>query len=250
MRIEDLDRQRVLAGCADTILNTLEAHGLHWDGRVEYQSDRTAHYEEALRRLTARGLTFECSCSRRERSGDAGYPGTCRDGPRHGGPTATRFRVDDTTTEFADRAQGGCTFSMRERGDVVVRRRDGVFAYQLAVVADDAAQAVTDVVRGADLLDNTPWQIALQRALGLPTPRYLHLPLIVEPRAGKLGKSRRSLALDPGSAGTQLYQALTLLQQDPPPELKLESPERVLAWASANWRVDRFQGVKEVSVPR
>jgi glutamyl-Q tRNA(Asp) synthetase len=132
---------------------------------------------------------------------------------------------------------------------VVVRRRDGVFAYQLAVVADDAAQGVTDVVRGADLLDNTPWQIALQRSLGLPTPRYLHLPLIVEPREGKLSKSRRSLALDPDSAGAQLYQALTLLQQDPPPELKLESPEPVLAWASANWRVDRFQGVKEVSVP-
>jgi glutamyl-Q tRNA(Asp) synthetase len=139
---------------------------------------------------------------------------------------------------------------MRERGDVVVRRRDGVFAYQLAVVADDAAQAVTDVVRGADLLDNTPWQIALQRALGLPTPHYLHLPLIVEPREGKLSKSRRSLALDPDSAATQLYQALTLLQQDPPPKLKLESPEGVLAWARANWRVDRFQGVKEVSVPR
>jgi glutamyl-Q tRNA(Asp) synthetase len=249
VRIEDLDRERLLPGCADTMLRMLEAHGLNWDGSVEYQSRRIAHYEEALNSLSARALTFECSCSRRERAGDGGYPGTCRNGPQRDGPTATRFRVEDTTIVFADRAQGRCSFSLRERGDVVVRRRDGAFAYQLAVVVDDAAQAVTDVVRGADLLDNTPWQMALQRALGLPTPRYLHLPLVVEPREGKLGKSRRSLALDPPCAGTQLYQALTLLKQDPPPELKLESPGSLLAWAGANWRVDRFQGVKEVSIP-
>jgi glutamyl-Q tRNA(Asp) synthetase len=249
VRIEDLDRERVLPGCAATMLHTLEAHGLHWDGSVEYQSLRIAYYAAALNSLATRALTFECSCSRRELSGDSGYPGTCRSGPQRDGPTATRFRIEDTTIEFEDRAQGRCSFSLRERGDVVVRRRDGAFAYQLAVVADDAAQGVTDVVRGADLLDNTPWQIALQRALGLPTPRYLHLPLVVEPREGKLAKSRRSLALDPHGASAQLYQALTLLGQDPPPELKLESPERLLAWAGAHWRVDRFQGVKEVSVP-
>ena len=249
MRIEDLDRERVRPGCADTILRTLEAHGLDWDGRVVCQSERIAHYQEALRRLTTRALTFECSCSRRERSAAGGYPGTCRDGPRRPGPTATRFRVADTTITFVDRAQGRRTYSLRERGDVVLRRRDGTFAYQLAVVVDDAAESVTDVVRGADLLDNTPWQIALQRALGLPTPRYLHLPVIVEPRGGKLSKSRRSLALDPAAAGLQLYQALTLLGQNPPPELKAESPARVLAWARGHWRVDRFQGVETVCLP-
>jgi hypothetical protein len=134
---------------------------------------------------------------------------------------------------------------VRERGDVVVRRRDGAFAYQLAVVVDDARQAVSDVVRGADLLDNTPWQMALQRALGLPTPRYTHLPLVLEREGGKLSKSRRSLALDARNTGVQLYQALTLLQQAPPPKLKLEPPPVILAWATAHWSVDRFRGVKQ-----
>jgi glutamyl-Q tRNA(Asp) synthetase len=233
------------------MLRTLEAHGLTWDGAVEYQSARIPHYEEALRQLTAGGRTFECSCSRRERAGgDAGYPGTCRQGPRHAGPTATRFRVDDAASVvFEDRAQGTCRFSLSERGDVIVRRRDGAFAYQLAVVVDDALQSVTDVVRGADLLDNTPWQVALQHALGLATPLYMHLPLVVEPTAGKLSKSRRALALDAREAGTQLHQALTLLRQAPPPELKLESPAAILAWACARWSVDRFQGIREVSAP-
>lgn len=236
-----------MRGGADALLRTLEAHGLTWDGVIEYQSARTAHYAEALERLRARGLTFECSCTRRERT-EGGYPGTCRDGPKRAAPTATRFRVDDAELAFEDRAQGICRFSLRERGDVVVRRRDGTFAYQLAVVVDDARQGVTDVVRGADLLDNTPWQIALQRALGLPTPRYTHLPLVVEPQRGKLSKSRRSLALDPQQAGLQLHQALTLLNQAPPLTLKLETPAAILGWASAHWSIERFRGVKEVSL--
>jgi glutamyl-Q tRNA(Asp) synthetase len=247
--MEDLDREREVPGCADEMLRTLEAHGLTWDGAVEYQSKRIAYYAEALGELARRGRVFECSCTRRSRSGDGGYPGTCRSGPQRAGPTAMRFRVDDGVIEFEDRTQGGCAFSLRERGDVVVRRRDGVFAYQLAVVVDDARQAVTDVVRGADLLDNTPWQIALQRTLELPTPRYLHLPLVVERQQGKLSKSRRSLALDSRDAGTQLYQALKLLNQVPPLKLKLESVQGILIWARAHWRVDRFQGVKEVRLP-
>src|SRR5215472_7481400 len=162
VRMEDLDREREMPGCAAGMLRTLEAHGLSWDGAVEYQSKRTAYYAEALAELARRGVLFECSCTRRDRrgdGGDSGYPGTCREGPRRPGPTATRFRVEDGTITFEDRAQGRRAFDLRERGDFVVRRRDGVFAYQLAVVVDDARQAVTDVVRGADLLDNTPWQI-------------------------------------------------------------------------------------------
>ncbi len=246
MRIEDLDREREVPGCADQMLRTLAAHGLAWDGAVEYQSGRRACYAEALGELERRGLTFECSCSRRELSGEGGYPGTCRNGPRHPGPTATRFRVDDRRIEFHDRAQGVCSFSVSERGDVVMRRRDGTFAYQLAVVIDDTRQGVTDVVRGADLLDNTPWQIALQRALGLPTPHYAHLPIVVERDDGKLSKSRRSLALDPRDTGPQLYQALTILGQTPPSTLKLESPAAILAWAGAHWSLDRVRGIREV----
>jgi glutamyl-Q tRNA(Asp) synthetase len=244
--MEDLDRERLVPGCAGEMLRTLEAHGLTWDGTVEHQSAHLARYGAALAQLTARGRTFECSCTRRERTQEGGYPGTCRNGPRHAGPTATRFRVDDSEISFEDRVQGHCSFSLRERGDVVVRRRDGVFAYQLAVVVDDAHSAITDIVRGADLLDNTPWQIALQRALRLPTPRYAHLPLIVEAHGTKLSKSRRSLALDSAMAGSQLYQALALLRQAPPPELKLEQPAAILKWAVDNWHLDRVHGVREV----
>ena len=246
LRMEDLDSARVIPGCADRMLSTLESFGLHWDGAVEYQSERTHHYARALATLTALGLTFECSCSRRERTGEGGYPGTCRDGPTRRRATATRFRVEDRTVCFADRAQGECRFELRERGDVVVRRRDGVFAYQLAVVVDDALQGVTDVVRGADLLDSAPWQLALQGALGLATPRYLHLPLVTEPGGAKLAKSRRSVALDPLGAGRELHEALALLNQDPPDTLKLEPPVTVLGWACAHWDLDRFHGVREV----
>jgi len=165
VRMEDLDSTRIIPGCADDMLRTLEAFALHWDGAVEYQSKRTPHYLQALTSLDARGLTFECSCTRRERSSQGGYPGTCRAGPRRPGPTCTRFRVADENVSFEDRIQGACTFSLGQLGDVVVRRRDGAFAYQLAVVVDDALQGVTEVVRGADLLDNTPWQLALQQAL-------------------------------------------------------------------------------------
>ena len=244
--MEDLDSARTVPGCAERMLRTLEEFGLRWDGAVEYQSRRTEHYSRALESLRTRGLTFECSCSRRERTGEGGYPGTCRNGPRRRGPTATRFRVADTTVRFEDRAQGECRFELSERGDVVVRRRDGAFAYQLAVVVDDALQGVTDVVRGSDLLDSTPWQIALQEALELPTPRYLHLPLITEPGGAKLAKSRRSVSLDSSAPGRQVHEALVLLNQDPPDKLKLEPVATVLAWACAHWNLDRFHGVREV----
>ena len=130
-----------------------------------------------------------------------------------------------------------------------MRRRDGVFAYQLAVVLDDALQGVTQVVRGADLLDNTPWQLSLQRALGLPAPGYAHLPLVVEAHGGKLAKSRRSLALQPAAAGPLLHQVLTLLGQEPPVELKLELPQSLLTWASEHWRPHAMAGVREVRAP-
>ena len=247
--MEDLDTARVNPGCADEMLRTLESFGLSWDGTVEYQSRRKPHYLQALEELTARNLTFQCSCSRAERSPPGGYPGTCRTGPRRAGPTATRFRVEDRRVAFEDRIQGECSFDLRELGDVVVRRRDGVFAYQLAVVVDDALQGVTDVVRGADLLDNTPWQLALQRALGLPSPRYAHLPLVVEPRRGKLAKSRRSLALAPARASALLHEVLTLLGQEPPIKLKLELPGNQLAWAAQHWRPAAIGGVREVRAP-
>jgi glutamyl-Q tRNA(Asp) synthetase len=246
VRMEDLDRAREVTGCAERILRTLELFGLTWDGAVEYQSERGAHYAQAFERLKALGTTFECSCSRREHDRESGYPGTCRDGPARTGPTATRFRVEDIVVSVKDRLQGRCDFSLRERGDVIIRRRDGAFAYQLAVVVDDALQGVTDIVRGADLLDSTPWQIALQQALGLPSPRYAHLPLVIEPGGEKLAKSKRSVALDPSAAGRQLYEALSLLGQDPPAALEPEPPSIIVQWACENWQPERLRGLRQV----
>ena len=249
VRMEDLDSTRVIRGCADDMLRTLESFGLHWDATVEYQSTRTQHYRQALEALRAGNLTFECSCTRQDRSPRGGYPGTCRAGPRRAGPTATRFLVEGGRIEFDDQIQGVCSFELGQLGDVVVRRRDGVFAYQLAVVVDDALQGVTHVVRGADLLDNTPWQLSLQRALHLPAPAYAHLPLVIEARGDKLAKSRRSLALQPAAAGLLLHQVLALLGQDPPAELKLEPPQSILTWATGHWRPQAMAGVREVRAP-
>jgi glutamyl-Q tRNA(Asp) synthetase len=249
VRMEDLDRERLVAGCADDIVRTLAAFGLEWDGDIEYQSARGAHYAQALAALSARALTFACSCSRREQPLQGGYPGTCRDGARRSGATATRFRVDDSTLHFLDRVQGECAYSLQERGDVIVRRRDGAYAYQLAVVVDDALQGVTDVVRGADLLDSTPWQIALQQALALPTPRYLHLPLVVEPDGGKLAKSKRSVALENSAVPQQLLTALTLLKQEPPADLRHANVRDILHWGVAHWQPQRLAGTRQVAAP-
>ncbi|HVC30599.1 MAG TPA: tRNA glutamyl-Q(34) synthetase GluQRS [Steroidobacteraceae bacterium] len=255
VRMEDLDRARVVPGSADEILRTLEAFGLLWDDEVEYQSRREHLYAEALESLRAAGRTFECSCSRREVSAgaeDSGYPGTCREGPRRPGTTATRFRIEETqTVVFDDRFQGPVAIAMDKLGDVIVRRRDGVFAYQLAVVVDDALQGITDVVRGADLLESTGWQIALQGALRLPNPRHAHLPLLLERTSTstgtstgtgtgtgtgeKLSKSRRSAALDADRAGAQVLGVLRLLGLSPPADLTGAPPATLLEWATGCW---------------
>ena len=182
-------------------------------------------------------------------SEDTGYPGTCRAGPtRSGVPTAVRFRTaDGSVVLFDDRVQGVCSFEQRDLGDFVIRRKDGIVAYQLAVVVDDQAQHVSDVVRGADLLPSTAWQIALQRALGLALPRYAHLPLVVEQTHEKLGKSRHSVPVEPGCAGAWLTTVLRLLRQPLPVELENDKPSRRLAWAARNWSVKVFEGLRTVA---
>ena len=203
VRIEDLDQPRVQHGIADEILRTLDRLGLYWDGEVIFQSRRTALYEEALARLG--DTSYLCGCSRREiadsavslaADGAQVYPGTCRAGLSAGkSARALRIRVAGTVT-LRDRVQGELTQDLeREVGDFVLRRADGQFAYQLAVVVDDAAQGVTEVVRGADLLDSTPRQIYLQRLLGLATPRYLHVPVAVDARGEKLSKHTGAQAI-------------------------------------------------------
>jgi glutamyl-Q tRNA(Asp) synthetase len=253
--MEDLDTARVIPGCADRMLHTLEQFGLHWDGEVVYQSRRIELYAAAARQLESRGLTYPCGCSRRDLtdSGDVGYPGTCRHGPARRGPHATRFRIDDSQVVFfRDRIQQDCRFEMRALGDFVAIRKDGVFSYQLAVVVDDAEQHVSDVVRGADLLQSTAWQIALQRALNLPAPRYAHLPLVVEEVAEKpekLAKSRRSVALDPHAAGALMSLALRLLNHPPPEELERAAAPSVLEWAIRSWNPGTVRGLSVAASP-
>jgi glutamyl-Q tRNA(Asp) synthetase len=262
VRIEDLDTARVIPGCADSQLRTLEAFGFEWDGEVVYQSSRLEAHRAALAMLAAQGRTYRCSCSRKDLAGDGqdsgGYPGTCRNGPAKPGPTAVRFRVSDAPLHFDDVFLGPQQLDLASRGDFVVERRDGIPSYQLAVVVDDAWQGITRVVRGADLLSSTPWQIDLQRALGHPTPSYGHLPLVVEPDGSKLSKSNRALSLealvgnrrptDPTAVSRVLTSTLTLLSQRPPPDLVHLPAKDVWKWAIAHWRPQALAGRTEARV--
>ncbi len=224
VRMEDLDAPRVVAGSAEEILGALRRYGLEWDGEVVYQSQRTALYERALATLRERDLVYDCGCSRAELQraasaplgAEAVYPGTCRHGLAPGrAPRAIRFRAPAGVIAFDDLVQGHIEEDVRARtGDFVVKRADGPFAYQLAVVVDDAEQGVTQVVRGGDLLASTARQIALQRALDLPTPRYAHLPLVVNAEGAKLGKRDGALplpALDERRVRETLRAALGIL---------------------------------------
>lgn len=218
VRLEDIDRPREVRGAAQQILGALASHGFRWDGPVVRQSERTALYERAFERLRAQGSIYPCGCSRRdvEAMGAAVdgaprspiYPGTCRHGLGDRPVRAWRMRVPRGDHAFDDRAAGRVSQDLaREVGDFVVRRADGFWAYQLAVVVDDAQQGVTDVVRGADLLDSTPRQRLLQDALGLPHPRTLHVPLVLGADGRKLAKSNGATALDPATPLPALLEA-------------------------------------------
>jgi len=246
LRIEDVDPPRCPAGAADNLQRQLEAFGLHWDGPVAWQHDRHAAYAEALARLAAQGLAYPCSCSRKQWRGHAVYPGWCREGVQApGNPVAWRLRSDRglRPVVWHDRLFGEQHVNPAALGDVVLQRKDGLWAYQLAVVVDDAAQGITDVVRGFDLLDNTPWQRQLQHALGYPEPRYLHLPLIIGEDGQKLSKQNLASPLPEQDDAVRplLHAALTALDQAPPGALATAPVAEQLCWAIAHWRVDRLR---------
>ena len=203
------------------------------------QRDRIEHYASALQSLEARGLTFQCCCSRLQLEDEIRYPGTCRERPAAAGmATATRVRVEPGRIQFCDRIQGSYRQDVAAAvGDVILRRRDQVFAYLLAVVVDDAAQGVSHVVRGADLLDNTPRQIYLQRALALPQPAYAHVPVLTEADDGKLAKSRRSVRLAADSVLPQLMSVFSLLGLAPPEGLASAGLAQAWNWAIGHWDV-------------
>lgn len=246
VRIDDLDTPRVFPGAAETILRQLEACALEWDGPVTYQSHHRDAYRDAFETLRQNGRLYPCGCTRKDLAdapraidGSRRYPGTCRNGlaPQRT-PRAWRYRTTETLT-FCDRIQGRVTENLPEDlGDFIVWRADGVAAYQLAVVVDDAQIGVTHVVRGADLLGSTCRQIALARALDLPVPQYAHVPVALAANGQKLSKQNLAPPLpydDPRTLAAALVAALTFLRQNPPKALCNASPKTIVAWAVAHW---------------
>lgn len=246
VRIEDLDTPRVVPGAADAMLATLAAFGMESGEPVLYQSTRRQAYREALSALAEAGLAYRCTCSRGER---AGPRCRCRDHPRPaGGEAAWRLKLDDTPITFEDAIQGPQCYLPAQIGDPVLFRKDGIAAYQLAVVVDDAFQGITDVVRGADLLESTAWQVAIGRALGLAEPRWAHVPVLTEPGGAKLAKSRRSLPLEGLDAPATLAGILQFLGIAVPPELKAAPVSDMLHWSVQHWRPENIRGVRAIAL--
>lgn len=249
VRMEDLDPPREEAGAAARILDSLQSHGLHWDGDVLFQSQRGAAYAAALEQLAAAGQLFSCDCSRALLGPDGACCGNCRE--RQGllaGPTATRVAVPPSChIEFADQIQGLVATALgAAAADFVVKRKDGLDAYQLAVVVDDAWQGVSHVVRGSDLLDSTPRQIFLQQLLGHPTPSYSHIPVLSDASGQKLSKQSHAAALDDQQAPANLRAALGFLyQREPPPAL--ETAREILAFATRCWAPGNIPAVLSIS---
>ena len=260
LRMEDLDTPRNLPGAAEDILATLETYGFQWDGEVAWQSRRLPLYREALALLQGEGLAFACGCTRRE-IGDSRtshvpgteirYPGTCRNGLTPGRQVRSwRFRVDECEVAFLDRVQGNIVQDVAAVvGDFVLLRADGINAYQLAVVVDDAEQGVNRVVRGADLLDSTPRQILLQRAIGLMQPDYAHLPVAANIAGEKLSKQTKAKALAGLRPQTVLTTALAFLGQEAPSGLAEASLDEFWRWAIRHWDISRVPGRRSLPAP-
>jgi glutamyl-Q tRNA(Asp) synthetase len=257
VRMEDHDQQRSVPGMADAILHTLEALGMAWDETVLYQSTRDEAYAAALAKLKKRKLVYPCACSRREIADSAVngidgpvYTGTCRKGLLAGRATRSeRVLTDGARIEFKDAIQGKVSHNIeRQIGDFVVKRADGPYAYQLAVVVDDAMQGITDVVRGADLLDSTPRQIYLQQLLGYATPRYAHLPVAVNVIGEKLSKQTLAAPIDAATPVPVLNAALAFLGQD---RIECAPQDTASFWkrAIAGWRLARVPHSRTVPAP-
>ncbi|MEM7284034.1 MAG: tRNA glutamyl-Q(34) synthetase GluQRS [Pseudomonadota bacterium] len=238
MRMEDIDPPRIIKGSAELILKTLVQHGLEWDDQVMNQSTRRGAYDQALERLRSMDALFPCTCSRRSLGPIKNYPGICRNRPfpetlEH----AVRVRCEGEL-EYTDGLLGLQRVDLaKSGGDFIVLRRDFCIAYQLACVVDDHDQGVTEVLRGADLLESTPRQIYLFKKLGWKSPQYCHVPLALDTSGEKLGKSTGAPAMHLRPVGENLIDALIFLRQDPPKTLQHESLEKILEWAVKHWNL-------------
>jgi glutamyl-Q tRNA(Asp) synthetase len=260
LRIDDLDTPRNKAGSVDAILTTLEAFGLHWDDSVYYQSQHLDRYERLLAQLEQSQLTYRCTCSRKDLDGlfsdeipDIGhkiYPGTCRGKTICSDtPHAIRLITGLQPVSFQDGLQGSISHNLaRQHGDFILKRKDGIIAYQFAVVIDDYLQGINHVVRGCDLLEETPKQIYLQQLLGFPTPAYKHVPVIVDQHGYKLSKQTLATAVDTQSPNLMLFNLLRLLKQKPPDEIKDATVNEMLSWAIINWQPDVLRLYSKISL--
>ncbi|MBT8138035.1 MAG: tRNA glutamyl-Q(34) synthetase GluQRS [Gammaproteobacteria bacterium] len=252
VRIEDLDPPREVPGSADLILRTLDDYQLHWDGPLVYQSRRLDRYCDVIGRLLHEGLAYRCRCTRRMVAAHPGgiYPGTCRKAAISASEEhAIRLVTSDEPVTIDDAVQGRFSWRLAsETGDFVIRRRDGLHAYQLAVTIDDAAQGITHIVRGCDLLDSTPRQSWLRKSLSLPEPRHAHLPLALDPDGNKLSKSFGAAGLPKDRRGRVMFDALVVLRQDPPPELADHPVAEVIDWAQTNWNINKLHGISALQL--
>jgi glutamyl-Q tRNA(Asp) synthetase len=245
MRIEDIDPPREVAGSADRIIDDLRRMGLVPDGPILYQSSRLDAYQCAVDQLLARGLAYPCTCSRKDMPASGIYPGTCRNGiADNKKPASIRFQLGDSACKFKDRLQGHVSDSpTRMGGDFIIKRSDGLFAYQLAVVIDDDFQGVTHVVRGADLLASTTRQICLQKALGMDSPVYMHLPVALAADGKKLSKRDRTDPVKTRDPASAVEQALHFLGHYPPAGLSLD---KLWEWALENWSSDLIPRLRAI----
>jgi len=250
LRIEDLDPPREIPGATDQIIRTLDVLGFEWDGDITYQSQRLDLYRDAVREIEKTGLSYRCTCSRREIT-EAGlpglegirYPGTCRSAKHQSAGSSIRVVTDDAVVIFDDGVQGTQQQRLQtDVGDFIIQRRDGLMAYQLAVVVDDADQGITEVVRGSDLLSSTARQIYLHTLLELDRPDYLHLPLATHARGDKLSKQTGAIGIHTAEGPKMLYRALEFLGQQPLPELFGAPAAELLAWGEKNWN---FRNIPE-----
>ena len=234
LRIDDLDTTRNIKGSVDNILNTLSTFGLHWDHKEQFQSDYIKDYEEILNDLTKNKHTYACTCNRKSLL--AKQPCLCRNTPPNQEPCSLRIKINPSLISFQDQLQGLQSFQLTHQDyDFLLRRRDSIIAYQFAVVIDDDRQQVTDVVRGVDLLDSTPKQIYLQQILGLSTPNYMHLPIIINQDGNKLSKQNHATAVDLKEPQLVIFKLLSFLKQNPPKEIQHAPIIQQLQWAINNW---------------
>lgn len=249
IRMEDVDVTRKVDGSDTEILNTLEAFGFEWHGEVIYQSKQTEYYENALEKLINQSLVFPCTCSRKQltKTDSDVYPGICRDRKLpEKNEHALRLSARNITTDFDDAVMGAQSQNIAQQcGDFIIKRRDGLFAYQLAVVVDDALQNITEIVRGADLLELTPRQIYLQQLLGYPTPAYCHMPLAVDTDGNKISKSEGATEVDIKNREKLMCSVLEFLGQNPPADLSGSSINDIWKWATDNWNINQVPTVKK-----